>query len=106
MEIDDEDALGAPGSDDLFGPPGPRRSNFTPAPTDAESLEAANNLFNDDAIAAALAAELARVASGRPPIQKPPAPPAAPPVVASAEVPAPAPAAPDTSPSSFAPQPA
>src|ERR1700754_96076 len=93
MADDDDDVRGEPGPDDLLGPPGPRRSNFTPAPTDAESLEAANNLFNDDAIAAALAAELARVASGPIPIQKPAEPAAAPPPVSvtPTEVPEPAP---------------
>ncbi|HEX4442103.1 MAG TPA: cytosine permease [Galbitalea sp.] len=100
MADDDGDVRGEPGPDDLLGPPGPRRSNFTPPPTDAESLEAANNLFNDDAIAAALAAELARVASGPIPIQKPAQPAAAvpPPVVLAP------PQTPATPPSSFAPQ--
>jgi purine-cytosine permease-like protein len=68
---DDEDVRGAPGAEDLLAPSGPRRSSFTPAPNDAESLEAAANVFNDDAIAAALSAELARVASGPIPVQRP-----------------------------------
>ena len=69
---DDDDVRGAPGPEELFAPTGPRRSSFTPAPNDAESLEAAANVFNDDEIAAALAAELARVASGPITIQRPP----------------------------------
>lgn len=78
MADDEDDAGGRPTPEELLAPAGPRRSNFTPAPTDADSLEAANNVFNDDAIAAALAAELARVASGPIPIQQGPAEPAAP----------------------------
>jgi purine-cytosine permease-like protein len=75
---DDDDVRGAPGPEELFAPTGPRRSSFTPAPNDAESLEAAANLFDDDEIAAALSAELARVASGpiaihRPPVEPEPA---------------------------------
>jgi purine-cytosine permease-like protein len=72
---DDDDVRGAPGPEELFAPTGPRRSSFTPAPNDAESLEAAANVFNDDEIAAALSAELARVASGPIPVQRPPAEP-------------------------------
>ena len=72
MDDDDDEVRGTPGPEELLGPTGPRRSSFTPAPNDAESLEAAANLFNDDAIAAALSAELARVASGPIPIQQPP----------------------------------
>ncbi|MDQ1573815.1 MAG: nucleobase:cation symporter, family [Actinomycetota bacterium] len=68
---DDDDARGTVGPDEIFSPSGPRRSNFTPPTNDAESLEAAANLFNDDAIAAALAAELAKVASGPIPIVPP-----------------------------------
>jgi purine-cytosine permease-like protein len=68
---DDDDVRGAPGPEELLSPTGPRRSSFTPAPNDAESLQAAANLFDDDAIAAALSAELARVASGPIPIQRP-----------------------------------
>ncbi|HEY4269910.1 MAG TPA: hypothetical protein VGM94_17135, partial [Galbitalea sp.] len=68
---DDDDTSDAVGPDELFSPSGPRRSNFTPPTNDAETLEAANNLFNDDAIAAALAAELAKVASGPIPIIRP-----------------------------------
>src|SRR5580700_7793683 len=67
---DDDDARGAPGVGDIFAPTGPRRSSFTPAPTDAESLEAAASVFDDDEIAAAMAAELSRVASGPIPIQR------------------------------------
>ncbi len=69
---DDDDVRGAPGPEEIFAPTGPRRSSFTPAPDDPETREAAANLFNDDAIAAALSAELARVASGPIPIQRPP----------------------------------
>ena len=69
---DDDDVRATPGPEEIFSPTGPRRSSFTPAPDDAESREAAANLFNDDAIAAALSAELARVASGPIPIQRPP----------------------------------
>ena len=68
---DDDDVRGAPGPEELLSPTGPRRSSFTPASTDAESLQAASNLFDDDAIAEALSAELARVASGPIPIQQP-----------------------------------
>src|ERR1700712_3237692 len=68
---DDDDVRGAPGPEELLAPTGPRRSSFTPAPNDAETLQAAANLFDDDAIAEALSAELARVASGPIPIQKP-----------------------------------
>jgi purine-cytosine permease-like protein len=75
MADDDEDVRDGPVPEDLLGPTGPRRSNFTPAPTDVDSLEAANNVFNDDAIAAALAAELARVASTPIPVPKPASPP-------------------------------
>jgi purine-cytosine permease-like protein len=85
---DDDDKRDAVGPDELFAPSGPRRSNFTPPTNDAETLEAANNLFNDDAIAAALAAELAKVASGPIPIIRPqavPAPQPAPPVSSEAE---------------------
>jgi purine-cytosine permease-like protein len=97
MADDDDDVRAAPGPDELFAPSGPRRSNFTPAPTDADSLEAANNVFNDDAIAAALAAELARVASGPIPIQTPPAVPTASPVLSEtvASEPVPVEAAPE-----------
>jgi purine-cytosine permease-like protein len=73
---DDNDVRGAPGPEELFAPTGPRRSSFTPAPNDAESLEAASHVFNDDEIAAALSAELARVASGPIAIQRPPVTPA------------------------------
>jgi purine-cytosine permease-like protein len=67
---DDDEVRGAPGVGDIFGPTGPRRSSFTPAPTDAESLEAVANVFDDDEIAAAMSAEFARVASGPIPIQR------------------------------------
>ena len=68
---DEDDVRGTVGPEELFAPSGPRRSNFTPPTNDAETLEAAANVFNDDAIAAALAAELAKVASGPIPILRP-----------------------------------
>jgi purine-cytosine permease-like protein len=67
----DDDALGSVGPEEIFAPSGPRRSNFTPPVNDADAREAASNLFNDDAIAAAMAAELAKVASGPIPIIRP-----------------------------------
>lgn len=64
MADDDGDDQGELGPEELFAPTGARRSNFTPPKNDAETLEAAASVFNDDAIAAALSAELAKVASG------------------------------------------
>ncbi len=92
---DDDDTRDAVGADELFAPSGPRRSNFTPPTNDAETLEAANNLFNDDAIAAALAAELAKVASGPIPIIRPQAVPGPTPAEPEVAAPPDEPAAPE-----------
>jgi hypothetical protein len=67
----DDDVRGETDAGGPFAPVGPRRSNFTPAPADSVSLEAAAKIFNDDAIAAALAADLARVIGGPSPSTMP-----------------------------------
>ena len=68
---DEDDARGNVGPDEFFAPSGPRRSSYTPPSNDPESLEAAASVFDDDDIAAAMAAELAKVASGPIPIVRP-----------------------------------
>jgi purine-cytosine permease-like protein len=86
--VDDDDARVNMSPEELLAPPGPRRSSYTPPANDAASLEAAANVFNDDAIAAAMAAELAKIASGPIPI-----------VPAAYRMPAPTPVTPPSAPS-------
>jgi purine-cytosine permease-like protein len=86
--VDDDDARANLSPEELLAPPGPRRSSYTPPANDAASLEAAASVFNDDAIAAAMAAELAKIASGPIPI-----------VPAAYRMPAPTPATPPSAPS-------
>jgi hypothetical protein len=70
----DDDPRDLVGPEELLTPPGPRRASYTPPAGDAQSLEAAANIFNDDMIAAAMAAELAKLSSGRPPVISVPVP--------------------------------
>lgn len=65
---DDDDAQETAGPGEILSPSGPRRASYTPPSNDEQSREAAASVFNDDAIAEAMAAELAKVASGPIPI--------------------------------------